>query len=77
MNGKQAKKLRTKAKVLTVEWIHSLLPDKEASKVNIHNFKDHMPDQKHVYANNKMMLSSFSERWFYKKLKKEFYEEGI
>ena len=31
MNGKQAKKLRTKAKVLTVEWIHSLLPDKEAS----------------------------------------------
>jgi hypothetical protein len=36
-----------------------------------------MPDQKHVYANNKIMLSSFSERWFYKKLKKEFYEEGL
>ena len=29
-----------------------------------------MPEQKYVYANRKFMLSAFSERWFYQKLKK-------
>jgi hypothetical protein len=77
MNGSKAKQLRRRAKQLTVDWIHSLLPDEEASKVNINNFQDHMPEQTHVFANNKIMLSSFSQRWFNKKLKKEFYEKRI
>jgi|TARA_R110000803_G_scaffold110544_1_gene178950 hypothetical protein len=77
MNGKQSKRLRQQAKELTVEWIHSLLPEKEAAKVNLTNFQDHMPDQTHVYANNKIMLSAYSEKWFVKQLKKDFYEKRI
>tara|TARA_R100001510_G_scaffold41911_1_gene38265 strand:+ start:400 stop:669 length:270 start_codon:yes stop_codon:yes gene_type:complete len=70
MNSKEAKRYRKKAKTLTVEWIQSLIPDEEAKKVNVDNFQDYMPDQKYVYANKKFMLSAFSERWFYQKLKR-------
>jgi len=77
MNGRQAKKLRRKAKDLTVEWLQSLLPEHEASKINLQNFEDYMPDQKHVYANQRIMLSSFSQKWFNQKLKKEFYEKRL
>ena len=77
MNGKQAKKLRRKAKDLTVEWIQSLLTEHEASKINLKNFEAYMPEQTHVYANQKIMLSSFSKKWFNQKLKKEFYEKRL
>lgn len=77
MNGRQAKKLRRKAKGLTVEWLQSLLPEYEASKINLQNFEAYMPDQKHVYANQRIMLSSFSQKWFNQKLKKEFYEKRL
>jgi len=70
MNSKEAKRCRKKAKALTVEWIQSLIPEEEAQKVNVNNFQDYMPDQKYVYANKKFMLSAFSERWFYKNLKR-------
>ena len=70
MNSKVAKQYRKKAKLLTVEWIKSLIPEEEAKKVTVENFQDYMPDQKYVYANKKFMLSAFSERWFYKNLKR-------
>tara|TARA_R110002012_G_scaffold81263_1_gene205687 strand:- start:146 stop:382 length:237 start_codon:yes stop_codon:yes gene_type:complete len=77
MNGRQAKKLRRQAKDLTVEWLQSLLPEDEAEKITTQNFKDYMPEQTHVFANKKIMLSSFSHKWFNKKLKKEFYETRL
>ena len=70
MNSKVAKQYRKKAKLLTVEWIKSLIPEEEAKKVTVENFQDYMPDQKYVYANKKFILSAFSERWFYQQLKK-------
>ena len=77
MNGRQAKKLRRQAKELTVEWLQSLLPEEEAERITTKNFKDYMPEQTHVFANKRIMLSSFSQKWFNKKLKKEFYEKGL
>ena len=77
MNGRQAKKLRKKASELTVEWLQSLLPEAESDKISTQNFQDYMPEQTHVYANQKLMLSSFSHKWFNKKLKKEFYEKRL
>tara|TARA_R100001443_G_scaffold26059_1_gene39207 strand:+ start:470 stop:721 length:252 start_codon:yes stop_codon:yes gene_type:complete len=77
MNGRQAKKIRKKATELTVEWLQSLLPEEESVKITTQNFKDYMPEQTHVFANQKIMLSSFSHKWFNKKLKKEFYETRV
>tara|TARA_Y100001951_G_C11098577_1_gene160733 strand:+ start:253 stop:516 length:264 start_codon:yes stop_codon:yes gene_type:complete len=70
MNGRQSKKIRRKAKELTIEWLKSLIPEEEAKKISIENFDDYMPDQKYVYANRQFRLSAFSDRWFAKHIKR-------
>ena len=71
MNGKKAKRLRRKAENMLIEWLRTMTPDSEdTSKINrktLHNF---LSDQTHFYANRKIMLSAYSLRWIYKKLKR-------
>ena len=70
MNGKKARQLRKKAKHLLINWIRSMTPEGEDSKkINEKNLHEFLPEQTHVYLNNKFMLSSYSYRWFYKKIK--------
>ena len=70
MNGRKSKLIRKKAKLLVVEWIKSLLPEEEASKVNLKNYHSLVPPEKHVYANGKLFLSAYTEKWFSQKIKK-------
>ena len=41
----------------------------DASKINKKNLHEFLPEQTHIFANNRFMLSAFSLRWFYKKVK--------
>tara|TARA_R100000664_G_scaffold10073_1_gene16718 strand:+ start:7258 stop:7518 length:261 start_codon:yes stop_codon:yes gene_type:complete len=71
MNGKKAKNLRRKSKELLIEWLKTMVPDGEdTNKITIKNLNQFLPEQTHIYANNKLMLSAYSLRWFYKKVKK-------
>ena len=71
MNGKKAKKLRKKSKQLMVEWLRSMTPEGEdRDKINIKNLHEFLPDQTHIFANNKFMISAYTLRWFYKYVKK-------
>ena len=71
MNGKKAKKLRKKSKQLMVEWWRSMTPEGEdRDKINIKNLHEFLPDQTHIFANNKFMISAYTLRWFYKHVKK-------
>ena len=71
MNGKKAKRLRKKARLLLIEWLRSFVPENEdKSKINEKNLKDFIPQQTHLYANKKFLISSYSLRWFYKKVKR-------
>ena len=71
MNGKKAKKLRKKSKQLIVEWLRSMTPEGEdRDKINIKNLHEFLPDQTHIFANNKFMISAYTLRWFYKHVKK-------
>ena len=36
-----------------------------------------MPDQTHIYANRKVILSAYSYRWFIKKIKKLYNSKNI
>jgi|TARA_R110002049_G_scaffold261487_2_gene437595 hypothetical protein len=72
MNGRQSKKIRRKAKELVVEWLKSLLGQEEADKINLKNYHEYLPEQTHVFGNQKIMLSAFSEKWFRQKIKKSF-----
>ena len=71
MNGKKAKKLRKKSKQLMVEWLRSMTPEGEdRNKINKKNLHEFLPDQTHIFANNKFMISAYTLRWFYKHVKK-------
>ena len=70
MNGRKAKRLRRKAEDLLISWIRTMVPEGEdATKINKKNVHEVLPQQTHIFANNRFMLSAYSLRWFYKKVK--------
>ena len=70
MSGSRSKKLRRRAEDLLIEWLRTMVPDGEdTSKINRKNLYEFLPEQTHIFANNRFMLSAYSLRWFYKKVK--------
>ena len=70
MSGRRSKQLRRKAEDLLIEWLRTMVPDGEdTSKIHRKNLDEFLPEQTHIFANNRFMLSAFSLRWFYKKVK--------
>ena len=48
-----------------------MVPEGEdTSKINKNNLQEFLPEQTHVFANNRFLLSAYSLRWFYKQVKK-------
>ena len=71
MSGKRNKKLRKKGKQLLVEWLHSMLPDTEdKDTITIKNIEDYLSEQTHIYLNRKFILSAYSLKWIYKRVKR-------
>ena len=71
MNGRKAKRLRRKAEDLLISWIRTMVPEGEdVSKINKKNLHEFLPEQTHIFTNNKFMLSAYSLRWFYKRIKR-------
>lgn len=70
MNGRKAKRLRKHSKQLLIRWIRSMTPDGEdETEINEKNLEQFLPEQTHIFANNKFMISAYTLRWFYKKVK--------
>ena len=71
MNGKRNKKLRKKGKQILVEWLHSMLPDTEdRALITVENIEDYLSEQTHIYLNRKFILSAYSLKWIYKRVKR-------
>lgn len=70
MNRRISKKVKQKSILFVVEWLKSMLVDEEKEKVSVHNYKNYLPQETHIYANKQLMVSSFTPRWFAKKIKK-------
>ncbi len=71
MNGRKAKALRSKSRNLLIDWIRTMVPEGEdATKITKNNLHEFLPEQTHIFANNKFMLSAYSLRWFNKKVKR-------
>ena len=71
MNGRKAKRLRKRGKEILVEWLYSIIPDEEdKQQININNIKEYLSDQTHIYTNRKFLLSAYSLKWIYKKVKR-------
>ena len=71
MNGKKSKQLKRKAEERLLDWLRTMTPDGEdKSRINRKNLHEFLPEQTHIFANNKFMLSAYSLRWFYKQVKR-------
>tara|TARA_B100001564_G_C20005271_1_gene387716 strand:- start:213 stop:461 length:249 start_codon:yes stop_codon:yes gene_type:complete len=71
MNQRKSKQLRRKAETLLIDWIRTMVPESEdANKISKKNLHEFLPEQTHIFANNKFMLSAYSLRWFIKKVKR-------
>ena len=71
MNGKKAKRLRKRGKEILVEWLYSVIPNEEdKQQINVNNIEEYLSDQTHIYTNRKFLLSAYSLKWIYKKVKR-------
>ena len=70
MNSKKAKRLRRHAKKLVFEWLKSMLTEDEAKKLTSKNMDKYMPEQTHLYANRRIILSAYTPRWFQQRIKR-------
>ena len=77
MNGKKAKQIRKKARELVVDWLKTMLVKEESSKVSVDNIEKYLPEQPHVFANNKMIVSAYTPRWFTQRIKKLVNKKNI
>ncbi len=69
MNRKTIKQINRQVPPILVAWLHTLVSEEEAKMITLNNYKELLPDQTHVFSNNKFFLSTFSPRWVRKKLK--------
>ena len=71
MNGRKAKVQRKLGKQILVEWLHSILPDTEdRALITVKNIEDYMSEQTHLHLNRKFLLSAYSLKWIYKRVKR-------
>jgi len=69
MNGKKTKRIRKQVKHILVDWLHSLLSEEEALKINSDNVMDHLPKQTHYMSKKTIHLNSFHPKWVANKIK--------
>ena len=66
----KTKQVRKLSKEFVVEWLKSMLTEEEQKKVSVDNYEKYLPEEKHFYANNKLMVSAYTPRWFAQRIKK-------
>tara|TARA_R100001198_G_C5189849_1_gene182973 strand:+ start:26 stop:286 length:261 start_codon:yes stop_codon:yes gene_type:complete len=66
----KTKQIRKLSKEFVVEWLQSMLTEEEQKKVSVDNYEKYLPEEKHFYANNKLMVSAYTPRWFAQRIKK-------
>ena len=66
----KTKQVRKLSKEFVVEWLQSMLTEEEQKKVSVDNYEKYLPEDRHFYANNKLMVSAYTPRWFAQRIKK-------
>jgi len=77
MNRKKSKQIKKKSHQLVVDWLQTMLVEEEQKKVNVNNFHKYLPEQTHIFVNKKLMVSSYTPRWFQKRIKKLIHKKDI
>ena len=70
MNSKACKAISRHSDILLLEWLKTLVPENEHSKLNLNNLHQYLPDANYFFANNQIRLSFYSPKWVRKGIKK-------
>jgi hypothetical protein len=70
MNRKIMKQINRQVEKISLQWLHSLLPEEEAAKIRADNYKDYMKMNSHYFVEGQFFMSAFTEKWTRKRLKK-------
>jgi len=71
VNGRKSKLYRKTGKQILVDWLRSVIPDEEdGAKITVKNIEEFVAEQTHVYMNRKFLLSAYSLKWIYKRVKR-------
>jgi len=72
VNGRKAKAQRKRGKQILVEWLRSILPTDTEDKalITTESLEEYLSNQTHVYLNRKFLLSAYSLKWIYKRVKR-------
>jgi len=70
VNGKQAKRIRRRAKEMLVDWLREQVEKKDQHKITVDNILNRLSDQTHFFLQGKMTLAPYSYKWAVKQIKK-------
>ena len=69
MNRKKSKRIKAQSGIILVDWLRSLMSEKESSKINVKNYMSFMPEQTHFMAGRTMYLNAYHPKWVIKTIK--------
>jgi len=72
VNRKTMKKINRQVRTISVQWLQSIMPEEEADKINIKNYRQFLNQTSHYFKDKQFFNSAFTEKWTRKKLKKLF-----
>jgi len=75
VNQKTMKKINRQVEVISVQWLKSIMPEEEADKINIKNFRQFLNQTSHYFKEKQFFNSAFTEKWTRNKLK-AFYNKN-
>ena len=70
MNPKTMRKINKHADNLLLEWLKTLIPEEDQSKVSLSNLNSFLPSANYFYANSSLRLSFYGPKWTRKCIKK-------
>lgn len=70
MNGKQAKRIRRRAKETLVDWLRGQVEEKDQHKITTDNILNRLSAQTHFFLQGKLTLAPHSYKWAVKQIKK-------
>tara|TARA_R100001510_G_scaffold37512_1_gene33856 strand:- start:554 stop:856 length:303 start_codon:yes stop_codon:yes gene_type:complete len=70
MRKHTTKKINNKAKTLLIDWVKSLVSEKEQEKVNEQNFMQMLPRKEYIESNRTYYMAFYTYRWTKQSIKK-------
>ena len=70
MRKRTTKKINNKAKALLIDWVKSLVSEKEQDQITKQNFMEMLPKEEYIESNRTFYTAFYTYRWAKQSIKK-------